>query len=182
MLPAPPSFMPAQEKTEIRWLVVNTQANKESVAIQHIANQKFTAYCPMIRRMIRHARQNRLVLRPLFPGYVFVAHDPLDGQWRSLLSTVGVRSVVRNGERPSLLDGGFVTALRRREEEGAVARPESPYTIGDQVRLLGGPFDGLVAEILGLGEKDRLTVLLDLLSRPVKVEVSHSSIVPLNLA
>jgi transcriptional antiterminator RfaH len=59
--------------------------------------------------------------------------------------------------------------LRAREEDGVVVAPPHPYVVGQQVRIADGPFDGTVATIIGLGEKDRLTVLMDLLNRPVRV-------------
>ena len=49
---------------------------------------------------------------------------------------------------------------------------------GQQVRLAGGTFDGLVASILELDEKDRLVVLLELLRRPVKVKVDARWVAP----
>ena len=44
--------------------------------------------------------------------------------WRPLLGTFGVRSVVCNGETPSLLPAGFVESLKAREIDGAIQKPE----------------------------------------------------------
>jgi transcriptional antiterminator RfaH len=95
-----------------------------------------------------------------------------------MLSTIGVRSIVRCGEDLSLVDDGFVQSLKAREVEGAIARPESPYQVGQQIRLSGGAFDGLIATIIEMHERDRLTVLMDLLNRPVKVKVDEMQVSP----
>ncbi len=163
------------------WMVANTQPNKEALALRHIENQSFLGYCPMIRRTVRHARQSRIVLRPLFPGYIFIARDNSRQQWRSLLSTIGVRSLIRVGDQPSLLDDAFVEGLKSREEGGAITKPTSPYQIGDAVRIFSGPFDGLIGEILELGDQDRITVMLNFLNRSVKTQVSLGSIKPLDI-
>jgi transcriptional antiterminator RfaH len=118
------------------------------------------------------------VLRPLFPGYLFVEINPDQERWRSVLSTFGVRSVVRCGDKVSLLDDAFVQAIRARETDGVVSRPESPYRIGQQVRVSGGAFDGLVATIVEMREPDRLTVLMQLLNRAVKVSLDEGQISP----
>jgi transcriptional antiterminator RfaH len=85
---------------------------------------------------------------------------------------------VRCGERLSLIDDAFVQSLKSRELDGVIVRPRSPYRVGQQVRLAGGPFDGLVATIIGMHERERLTVLLELLSRAVKVQIDDRKISP----
>ena len=157
-------------------VVVNTQPHREHLAVENLQRQEFIPYCPLIRRRRRHARRVTDVLRPLFPGYLFVRINPDLERWRPMLSTFGVRSVVRCGDKVSLLDDAFVQAIRAREIEGVISRPESPYQIGQQVRVNGGAFDGLVATIIEMHERDRLTVLMQLLSRVVKVRVDESQV------
>lgn len=153
------------------WVVANTQPHREHVAVENLERQEFVAYCPMIRKRIRHARRSRDVLRPLFPGYLFVRVNRDLQRWRPILSTFGVRTLVRFGDRPSLLDDGFIHSLKAREMDGAIVRPASPYKVGQQVMITGGAFDGLVAQIVEMDERDRLVVLMDMLNRPVKVRI-----------
>jgi transcriptional antiterminator RfaH len=160
------------------WGVVNTQPHKEHIALENLRRQDFRAYCPLIRRRLSHARRVTEALRPLFPGYIFVRVNPRTQRWRPLLSTYGVRTLVRCGDQLSLIDDAFVQSLQAREEEGVIVRPASPYRVGQQVRVAGGPFDGIVATIVGMHERDRLTVLMDLLSRTVKVSIDEWQLSP----
>lgn len=158
------------------WAVLNTHPHREQVVLQHLERQDFIAYCPMIRRRCSHARRVSDVLRPMFPGYVFVKVGLQ--RWRPLSSTIGVRSVVCCGDGPALIDDGFVQSLRAREIDGVISKPEAPFQVGQQVKLAGGAFDGLVATIIDMHERDRLTVLMDLLNRPVKVRIEETQIAP----
>lgn len=160
------------------WAVVNTQPHKERLALQNLERQGYRVYCPLIRRQRSHARRVEEVLRPLFPGYLFARVDAEAQRWRPMLSTLGVRTLVRCGERLSLIDDAFVQSLKSRELDGVIVRPRSPYRVGQQVRLAGGPFDGLVATIIDMHEHERLTVLLELLSRAVKVQIDDRKISP----
>jgi transcriptional antiterminator RfaH len=160
------------------WIVVNTQTHREHIALENLERQEFLAYCPMIRRRIRHARQSRDVLRPLFPGYLFVQVNQDLQRWRPILSTFGVRTLVRCGDRLSFLDDGFIRALMAREIDGAIVAPATPYQVGQRVRMAGGAFDGLVATIIEMDEKDRLVVLMDLLNRTTKVKVDAGCVTP----
>jgi transcriptional antiterminator RfaH len=158
------------------WAVVNTQPHREHIAVDNLQRQEFIPYCPLVKRRHRHARRATDVLRPLFPGYLFVKINPDLTRWRPMLSTFGVRSVVRCGEEVSLLDDAFVQAIRARETDGIISRPASPYQIGQEVRVSGGAFDGLVATIIEMHERDRLTVLMQLLSRMVKVRLDERQV------
>jgi len=111
------------------WVVVNTHPHKERLALENLARQSFATYCPMLRVRIRHARATRQALRPMFPGYVFAAVASDLQRWKPILSTFGVRSVVRSGDRLSFLPEGFINALRAREIDGAVVRPTAPLPL-----------------------------------------------------
>jgi transcriptional antiterminator RfaH len=160
------------------WLVVNTHPHCEVRAAANLQRQHFDTYCPMVRKRRSHARRVDDVLRPLFPSYLFVRQGGLQQRWQPMLSTYGVRTLVRCGEEPSLIDGGFIEALRAREVDGAVVRPEVPYRNGQTVRMAGGAFDGILATILAVDEQDRLVVLLDLMGRGVRARVESRAVAP----
>jgi transcriptional antiterminator RfaH len=109
----------------------------------------------------------------MFPGYLFVAINSNQQNWRPIRSTAGVRTLVSCGERLSLLSDAFVAGLKAREIGGAILRPENPYYIGQQIQIAGGPFDGLIGTIVEMDQKERLTVLMNLLSGQVKVSLEN---------
>jgi transcriptional antiterminator RfaH len=154
-----------------KWGLINTHPHKEALAIENLLRQKFQTYCPLVRKRIKHARREQDVLRPLFPTYVFVRIDEALHRWRSISSTFGVRALVSFGERLGFLHDDFINSLKAREVDGCIVHPESPYVVGQKVKVAGGPFDGLVATIIQMSEKDRLVVLMDLMNRPVKVKL-----------
>ena len=158
------------------WAVVNTQPNRHLVAADNLLRQGFAAYCPMVRKQVRHARRTQEVRRPLFPGYLFVAMNSQEQRWRPMLSTVGVRSLVRFGDRIALLNDGFVESLQTREIDGGIMRPATEYAVGQTLKINTGAFDGLVATIVEMNEKDRLIVLMTLLNRPVRVTLDASAL------
>lgn len=169
--------MPTNEVTSagrpLGWLVVNTHTHKEPLAEENLKRQGFDTYCPKIRKTIRHARRAETVLRPLFAGYIFVAPPGEGGvRWRQVHSTFGVRAIVGGLENPGLLDSAFIKGLKAREIDGAVAKPQHPYRPGQAVRLTDGAFEGMLATILDLDDKGRITVLMTLLNRPIKVHTA----------
>jgi transcriptional antiterminator RfaH len=154
------------------WIAVSTHPNRERSAEFNLRNQGYEVYGPVIRKQIRHARRVSDVLRPLFPGYLFVRLASTQSRWRPILSTVGVRSVVCTRDFPCILPNQFVDDLMVREKDGVIARRASSPQIGESVRVGRGAFDGFVGKIIDLAEKDRLVVLMDFLNRPVRVKIT----------
>jgi transcriptional antiterminator RfaH len=162
-----------------RWVAINTHTNQERIALRNLERQAFEVYCPQINKQVRHARRVCDAQRPLFPGYLFVQITPGLTMWRPILSTVGVRALVRFGNELGTLDGNFIQRLKEREVDGAIVRPERAYQVGQQVRIAGGAFDNLVATIIDMDERDRLVVLMDLLNNKVRVKVEARGVVAL---
>jgi len=139
--------------------------------MENLKRQDYEAYCPMIVKRIKHARRVYDAKRPLFPGYIFAERPAHRYLWRPLLGTFGVRSVVCHGETPALLPAGFVESLKAREIDGAIQKPETPFKPGQDVTINGGPFDGLVGQILEIRDSERVLLLLNLLNQPTRVHL-----------
>lgn len=167
---------PITELSEPFWVVVSTHSHRENIAIENLSRQGFESYCPMIKRRHSHARRITTVARPLFPSYLFVRIKPNVSHWRPILSTLGVRSLVRFGNQVGMLHDAFIEELRKREEDGFIVRPPEPYQVGQRVKVHGGPFDGVVATIISLQERDRIIVLMELLQQRVRAKVQMHQI------
>jgi transcriptional antiterminator RfaH len=165
-------------KSNEKFAVVLTQPHKEDAVIEHLLRQGYKPYCPKIVKRVVHARRSREVLRPLFPCYVFVSVDLSNQEWLPIRSTFGVRSVVRAGDRPALLDGAFICALRAREMDGSIILPPNPYKVGEEVRFIGTAFDGVVAQIVELKDADRVVVMLQLLHRSTLITTNVRAVRP----
>ena len=88
----------------MNWYAVQTQPNRENLAVTHLERQGFDVWLPRIERIIRHARQAKRVRRPLFPGYLFINLDLETARWRTINGTVGVKNIVKCGHTPSVVD------------------------------------------------------------------------------
>ncbi len=167
------SIFPAQ-----RWYVVQTRPRGEGKAVIHLARQGFETYLPRYLKGRRHARRVDTVLAPLFPRYLFVAVDMATQRWRSISSTFGVTQLVCAGDDPAPIADDIINELRRREDEhGMVRLPARPrFATGDRVRLLDGAFADCIGLFEGMNDTERVSVLLDLLGRKVRVLLDADSV------
>lgn len=154
-----------------RWYVVYTKPSAEPSAVDHLRRQGFDAYLPRCRKIVRHARRQTNVLRPLFPRYLFVGFDSAVDRWRSINGTFGISRLVCHGERPTPLPDGLVDGLRDSEIDGGVV-PLSQLVLFDQgarLRVQDGAFKGQTGTYHGMTEAERVVLLFDMIGRQVKV-------------
>lgn len=152
-----------------RWYVVHTQPHAERRAAQHLEQQAYTVFCPLLRRPIRHARQTIVKAVPLFPRYLFVRFGVAERQWRSVNGTLGVVRLIMQGDKPQAVPEGVVEHLQHRMIEAGGSVCEPALHVGEPVRIESGPFAGLMATLERLDERGRVCVLLELLGRSVAV-------------
>lgn len=156
-----------------RWHVVQTHVNAEGKAAANLARQGFSIYLPRYLKRRSHARKVETVARPLFPRYLFVAIDLASQRWRAIQSTLGVSHLVCVGDRPALVEDRVIGALRAREDEVGFIKlvRRSVFSPGDKVRIVEGAFVDSVAFVESVSDRDRVSVLLNLLGRKVRVVV-----------
>jgi len=157
--------------TALRWYVAQTHPRAEGLAAAHLNRQGFFTYLPRYLKRRRHARRVEMVAAPFFPRYLFVSVDMKTQRWRSIQSTSGVSRFVCNGDNPAVVDDQIVVSLKQRENEhGFIQLDSSPrFQPGEQVRILDGAFNGSFGLYEGMTDKERVTILLDLLGRKVRV-------------
>lgn len=160
------------------WYVVNTQPRAENRAIYHLKTQGYSIFCPRYRRTVRHARQTKIVLAPLFPAYLFVHFDISRDRWRSINGTRGVvRLLVRDGNPQSIPDGIVPELMARTRDDGSFDWT-STLKVGDAVRIADGPFAEFLGTLEYLDAAGRVRVLLELLGRSVSVALRSEALLP----
>lgn len=161
-----------------QWYVAHTHPHGEAKAAAHLSRQGFGVYLPRYLKRRRHARRIEIVPAPLFPRYLFVNIEMATQRWRSIQSTVGVSNLVCRGDEPASVPNGIVDELRSREDErGFVAFDvRSVFTLGDKIRVVEGVFSSCLGLFEGMADRDRVTILLDLLGRKVRVVIDGESV------
>jgi transcriptional antiterminator RfaH len=160
------------------WYVVHTHARGEAKAALNLARQGFATYLPRYLKRRRHARRVDVVPAPLFPRYLFVAIDIAVQRWRSIQSTFGVAQLVCNGDLPTPVPRAVVDDLRSNEDDKGFIHLSPPLNLarGDKVRVLDGVFTSSLGLLEGMSDNERVTVLLDLLGRKVRVTMDLDAV------
>ena len=159
---------------EKQWCALRTQPRKEDYACLNLKKQKYEYYYPKIEKIVRHARSEKLALRPLFPGYVFVKLDRLRESWYKLNSTYGVAHVILNSLTPAAVPDEIIHLIQEKENNKGVVPLEviRLFMTGDKVIIKDGSFAGQTAVFCDYTDNERVEILLSFLGREHKVKIS----------
>ncbi|SLN74165.1 hypothetical protein ROJ8625_04018 [Roseivivax jejudonensis] len=157
------------------WYAAQVKPNALRIARTNLTRQKFEHFAPLLTVSTRSAHGMRTGERPLFPGYVFVRFDPAGDSWRAINATRGItRLVVSDPRRPRALPEGFIEGLRARCDGSGTLQEPDRIAVGDEIRILSGPFADIVARVEDLTSDQRLRLLIDLMGQATRVEVPAS--------
>ena len=162
------------------WHLIHTKIRQERLALDNLERQGFECFLPTIQAEKLRGAKLRVVTEALFPRYLFIRlSTSLNAQsWAPIRSTLGVSKMVAFGHNPAKIDDALLSALRARTDRPKeVSRHFEP---GAPVLVTDGPFAGLEAIYQAPDGEHRIMVLLNLLSKPVKLAVSPASIRKLN--
>jgi transcriptional antiterminator RfaH len=156
------------------WACARLEPQRERLALHCLGLAGFETYFPRLReRRISHGR--RIETRPpLFPGYAFFV---IEAQWHTARWSMGVIGLIMDGVRPAKVADSVIEDIRSRERGGLVELPKrEKFKVGEEVRILQGPFTGHLGLYAGMRPRERVLVLLALLGASQRVELADDAV------
>jgi transcriptional antiterminator NusG len=174
------------------WFVVHTYAGYENKVKSNLASRVrsmnmeeriFEVVIPMEDVIEFKAGRKTVVPKKVFPGYLLVRLNLDDDSWRVVRDTPGVTGFVGGGAKPTPLSRKEVETILGVKETGGVekkARPRLEFDVGEQVRVVAGPFadfNGAISEINV--DQSKLKVLVNIFGRETPVELEFGQVAKL---
>ncbi|MEA4859923.1 Transcription termination/antitermination protein NusG [bioreactor metagenome] len=173
------------------WYVVHTYSGYEQ-KIERIINKMretdtdFALVCSEVKVPFETVVEvkdgvRRDVKRKILPGYILVELDLPDNSWKTWCSQIkriqGVTGFVTPNDsiKPQPLSSGEVKSLFQKTGDlpaEKVFKPKQTFSVGEQVRIIEGPFDSFTGVIEEVNlEKARMRVSVGIFGRSTPVEV-----------
>jgi transcriptional antiterminator RfaH len=157
--------------------LVHTKPRQEACALQNLAQQGFDCYLPLMssEKLVKGIVSK--TTEPLFPRYLFIRLDTSNSakSWSPIRFTRGVSKLVSFGNQPARVADELVELIRAREssvdiEEKRLFKP------GETIRVVDGPFAGVEGIFQSMDGTQRVMILIELMSKPVRRAVAPTSI------
>jgi transcriptional antiterminator RfaH len=160
---------------ESGWYVVYTKPRQESRALENLCNQGFDCFLPTLVAERLRAGHRVEVLEALFPRYLFVYLKAGSSNWSAIRSTRGVARLVEFGGTAARVSSALIAALAEHP-----AQQKALFEVGEQLKVIDGPFVGIEAELLRLYEtpdgEARVMVLMDILTKQQRISLPASAV------
>ena len=158
------------------WYVVQLKPGGGKVAERNLEQQGFSFFSPKIRVTRRSRRGFSTGLKPLFPGYMFVA---ISNQIEGLAAISHTRGVARilsmAANRYTPIPNELIASIRQAySADGGRAQPE--FVQGDVIQIRTGPFAQLFAKVEDVLPNDRIWLLIDALGGNVRLSAKSYEI------
>jgi transcriptional antiterminator RfaH len=158
----------------LSWYLIHSKPRQEKVALENLERQGYPCYLPVLR--LEKLRRGAVVVldEPLFSRYLFVQLDTDSSarSWTPIHSTRGVSRLVRFGVEPARVDDALVAYLRQQQAQ-EVKRLFEP---GQRVQVIEGAFAGVEGVFQIDDGQARAMVLIELLSRQVRLPVAAAQL------
>ncbi|MDF1621720.1 transcription termination/antitermination protein NusG [Pseudothioclava nitratireducens] len=153
------------------WFLAQLKPNCANIADKNLKRQGFQTFLPMEEETRQRNGKFVTAMRPLFPGYIFVAFDVARGFWRTVNSTYGITRLVSFGKEPTAVPLDLISQLMLRCDAKGKLLPPKLLKPGDQVTLTKGPFANFVAEVEKIAPDRRVWVLMEIMGGQTRVAV-----------
>jgi transcriptional antiterminator RfaH len=161
----------SQHLDERRWYTVYSKPQKEEFAQSQLRLKGLEVFLPKLLLPNNGKKRKRIV--PLFPNYLFTRINVHSAEYGYTIWSPGVKRIISFNGTPAPIDGDIIDFLMKQTNNEGVIPARSNLKAGQEVRINGGPFDGLVGIVQEPpNARGRVKVLLTLLNRPTKAEVS----------
>ena len=164
------------------WHLLKTKPREDARAEQHLLNQGYEIFRPLLRHLrLQHGRQTA-VIESLFPRYLFIRLDEQFSNWSRIRSTRGVAGLVRFNDLPAVVPPELVSALREQVDADNIldgtADDPALFHPGDQVTIIEGSFRGLQAIVKAQSSDERVIILLDMLGKTqcLEMPITHLAV------
>jgi transcriptional antiterminator RfaH len=158
------------EPLERQWYVVYSKPQKEDYATFHLQSKGLEVFFP--RLLLPETSRARRRVVPLFPNYLFVRLNLLTDEYYWALWSPGVSRIVSFNGHAASIEEPVINILRLRADKQGIIPARCTLQRGQEVRISGGPLEGLLGIIQEPpSARGRVKLLLKLLNRQMNVEM-----------
>ena len=116
--------------------------------------------------------------RKIFPGYILIKMNLNDDTWHIIKTTPKLSGFLGNKGKPIPISNSEAKRISQQVVDGVEkSRPAIMYDIGEQVKVIDGPFASFNGEIEQIDEeKARLRVAVSIFGRSTPVDLEYSQV------
>ncbi len=175
------STITTETTTNMKWYVVRAQANREKSVAERLIKESEKGdlqgklgqvIVPLEKTFFLKNGKKVMREKVLFPGYVFVETNAIGELKFHLKGMNGATGFLTNrGGEIQPLPKAEVVKMLGLHEESKLVQPETTFVVGEEIKVMDGPFNGFIGTIDEIkDQKVKVSVLI--FGRKTPIELS----------
>ena len=161
------------ENKNKKWFDLYTKPRHEYKAALQLETEDINYYLPVITRLKQWSDRKKKITEPLLRGYIFIFADEKE-RYISLQQLSIVRCIFDNG-RPAVIPEWQIDNLKKFLNKETDVIVHSGIVPGAKVKILDGPFAGVIGVINHEVKGKTIAINIDLLNRSVLAQISKDT-------
>jgi len=161
------------------WYAVHTRSRHEKKVEIELKGKSVEVFLPLYETLSRRRDRKKLILLPLFPGYLFVR---IALERERILEVLKVKGVVRIIGKTSTelyaIPESQIDAVHKMVESDRLISGHPYIKEGSRVRVKAGPLQGIEGILVERRGRHRLIISVDMLQQSVSAEISMDEVEP----
>lgn len=166
---------------EPAWYVIHTKSKFENVVYQCLIKKNKDVFLPTVRRRSRRQDRRLFLQQPLFPGYLFVKTAATPAERLDVLKTAGVVKLIGNRDVPIPVKPEIIDSLKIIVQANEQVETVNCLKQGDAVRVVAGPFAGVIGIFIQYQSAARVVVNIDAMGRAASINVAAEDVESLSV-
>ena len=161
-----------------KWYPIYTRSRAEKKTQIALAKKNIVSYLPLRKSIKQWSDRKKMVEEPLLKSYLFVYISAKE--YHEVLMTPGIsRFIYFSGKITSIPEKQLEDLKLLLANDTDLELIEFEVSPGEKVLIKAGPFQGIIAELVSLRNKNSLVLRLQNLGYAIQIKTSMTFIEPL---
>ena len=160
-----------------KWYAIYTRPRWEKKLAERLEEKRIEHYLPLIKTLKIWSDRKKWVQDPLFKSYLFVHVN--EGEYLPAIQTPGAVKYVTFERKAVSIPPLQIEAIKTFIESGEELVSDLPeMKIGDRVRIMRGPLNGLEGTLVEFQNKHRVRIMIEGIQQSLHLKVPLSLLSP----
>ena len=128
---------------ELNWYAVRTRSQAEELARHGLTQKGVQPLMPPYQAVSKRKDRQKILIKPIFKGYLFVQFQLDPRSHLEVLKTFGVVDILKNSQGPLTIPNEEIENIRILEGHVGECFDAPEIMLGEKVMVNGGPLKGL---------------------------------------
>jgi len=156
-----------------KWYVIKTLSRSEKKTISRLELINYECFLPLVKTIKQWSDRKKKVEEPLIPGVVFVYC--FENELSTLYNIPSIHSILKFLNKPAIVKDQEIQNLKILTNQSIdLINKENVFYFGDIVKIIKGPFTGLIGSCLKDERNYKLFIQIESLNHSFSINISKS--------